>query len=93
MQLNQNGTFGIKTNNKELIMEPNLLTSIIGIAIFATIMYFGFKYANGNWKVSESKKSDYLNWTNKHGKKVKKAIIIITIIYGISMLIQISSLI
>ena len=74
-------------------MEPSLLTSIIGIIIFAIIMYFGFKYANGKWKVSESKKSDYVNWTNKYGKIIKKGIIIISIIYGISMLIQISNLI
>ena len=37
-------------------MEPSLLTSIIGIVFFAVIMYFGFKYADGKWKVSESKK-------------------------------------
>jgi len=74
-------------------MEPSLLTSIIGIIIFSIIMYFGFKYANGKWKVSESKKTDYQNWTNKHGKTIKKGIIIISIIYGISMLIQISNLI
>ena len=74
-------------------METNLLISIIGILVFATIMYFGFKYANGKWKVSESKKTEYLNWTNNHGKKIKKGIIIISIIYGISMLIQISNII
>ena len=74
-------------------MESSLLTSLIGILVFTILMYFGFKYANGNWKVSESKKSDYLDWTNKHGKTIKKVIIVISIIYGISMLIQISSLI
>jgi hypothetical protein len=74
-------------------MEPSLLTSIIGIIAFTTIMYFGIKYANGKWKVSESKNSDYLNWSNTHGKKIKKGIIIISIIYGISMIIQISNMI
>jgi len=74
-------------------MESNILTSIIGIVAFATIMFFGFKYATGKWKVSESKKLDYLNWTNKYGKTMKKGIIIISIIYGISMLIQISNMI
>jgi len=74
-------------------MEPSLFTSLIGILVFTTIMYFGFKYANGKWKVSESKKTDYLNWTNKHGETIKKGIIIISIIYGISMLIQITNLI
>jgi hypothetical protein len=49
-----------------------LLTSIIGIIAFTTIMYFGIKYANGKWKVSESKIPDYLNWSNTHGKKLKK---------------------
>ena len=74
-------------------MEPNLLTSIIGILVFTTIMYLGFKYANGKWKVSESKKADYLNWTNKHSKSITKGIIIISVVYGISMLIQISNMI
>ena len=74
-------------------MEPSLWISIIGIIIFVIIMRFGFKYADGKWKVSESKKTDYLNWTNKHGKNVKKGITIISIIYGILMLIQLSSMI
>ena len=74
-------------------MNPSILTSIIGILVFASIMYFGFKYANGKWKVSESKKGDYLEWTNNHVKILKKSIIIISIIYGIGMLIQIVSLI
>jgi hypothetical protein len=56
-------------------------------------MYFGFKYADGKWKVSESKKAEYVNWSNKHGKTIKKSIIIISIIYGISMIIQISNMI
>ena len=73
-------------------MEPSLLTSMIGIIIFTTIMYCGFKYANGKWKVSESKRIDYLNWTDKHGNTLKKGIIIISIIYGVSMLVQILSL-
>jgi TRAP-type C4-dicarboxylate transport system permease small subunit len=37
-------------------VKPTLLTSLIGILAFGVIMYFGFRYANGNWKVSESKK-------------------------------------
>jgi len=74
-------------------MESNILTSTIGIVAFATIMFFGFKYASGKWKVSEFKKMDYLNWTNKYGKTIKKGIIIISIIYGISMIVQISNLI
>jgi TRAP-type C4-dicarboxylate transport system permease small subunit len=74
-------------------MEPSLLTSIIGIIFFSVIMYFGFKYADGKWKVSESKKAEYVNWSNKHGKTIKKSIIIISIIYGISMIIQISNMI
>ncbi len=73
-------------------MEPSTLTSIIGIIVFTIIMVFGYKYANGNWKVSESKKTDYVNWTNKHGKRIRKGIIIISMIYGILMLIQISNL-
>ena len=74
-------------------MEPSLWISIIGIIIFVIIMRFGFKYADGKWKVSESKKNEYVNWSNKHGKTIKKGIIIISIIYGISMIIQISNMI
>ena len=74
-------------------MEPTLLLSLIGILAFGVIMYCGFKYANGNWKVSESNKSEYLNWTNNYGKTIKKGILIISIIYGILMFIQISSFI
>lgn len=36
-------------------MELGLMTSIIGIIFFVMIMYFGFKFADGKWKVSESK--------------------------------------
>jgi len=74
-------------------MEPNILTSIVGIFVFAAIMFFAYKYADGKWKVSESKKTGYLNWTSKHGKTIKKGIVVISIIYGISMAIQISNLI
>ncbi|WP_124981484.1 hypothetical protein [Nonlabens xiamenensis] len=74
-------------------MEPSLLTSIIGITFFAVIIYLGFKYADGKWKVSESKKTKYVNWSNEHGKTIKKGIIIISIIYGILMIIQISNMI
>lgn len=74
-------------------MELGLMTSIIGIIFFVMIMYFGFKFADGKWKVSESKKSEYLNWVNKNGRIIKKGIITISIIYGISMLIQISNMI
>ncbi|AFU69473.1 hypothetical protein P700755_002739 [Psychroflexus torquis ATCC 700755] len=74
-------------------MKPNILTSIIGIVVFTIIIFFGFKYANGKWKISESKKTDYQKWTNKHGKTIRKGLVIISIIYGISMLIQISNMI
>lgn len=71
-------------------MELSLWTSIIGIILFSTLMYFGFKYANGKWEVTESKKSEYLIWTNKNGSRIKIAIVTISVIYGILMLIQIT---
>lgn len=74
-------------------MEPTIITSLIGIAIFSTIMYSGFKYASGKWKVSESKNEAYLHWLSKHGKTIKKSIIIISILYGLGMTIQLLSLI
>lgn len=74
-------------------MEPTILTSILGIIVFSTIMYFGFKYANGNCNVSASKKEHYLRWVTKYGKTTKKSILIISIIYGISMLLQLLILI
>jgi len=72
-------------------MEPTLLISILGLLVFGTVMFLGFRYANGNWKVSENKKTDYQNWTEKNGKRVKKAIIIISIIYLTLMLLQLQS--
>ena len=73
-------------------MEPTLLTSLIGIGVFVMIMYFGFKFANGKWNVPDAKRNDYLHWSNKHGKTIKRSIILISVIYGIGMLVQIISL-
>ena len=73
-------------------MEPTLITSVLGLIFFVVIMLFGFKYANGQWNVSESKKSEYQQWTKKHGKKTKKSLTVLCIIFGIAMLTQIVSL-
>lgn len=55
-------------------------------------MTVGYRYGNGKWTVAENKKNDYTIWTNKHGQKLKRAIVIVSIVYGLSMLIQIISL-
>lgn len=73
-------------------MEPSLLTSFIGIIVFSALMTVGYKYANGKWNVSENKKNDYMIWVNKHGQTVKRSVVFLSIIYGLSMLIQIISL-
>lgn len=68
-------------------MESQLI-SIIGLLIFATLIFFGIRYASGKWKVADHKKADYQQWTNTKGKKVKKSLIAISIVYGILILIQ-----
>ena len=83
---------GGRINFKLNRLEPTLLTSLIGMFFFSMIMYLGFRYSDGKWKVSESKKSDYLIWSRKYGKTIKKVIIIVSIIYGVAMVIQILSL-
>jgi hypothetical protein len=53
---------------------------------------FGIEYANGKWKVSESKILTI--WIGQiHTEKKLKKVIIISIIYGILMIIQISNMI
>ena len=74
-------------------MEPSLGISIFGLLIFSTIVHFGLKYASGKWNVPESKKSQYIKWTGEHGSTLKKGLIVISVIYGVSMLLQILSLI
>ena len=74
-------------------MESTLMTSFIGIFIFSILMIIAYRYANGKWKVAENKRENYKNWTEKPGKTVKKSILIISLIYGIFMLIQILSMI
>lgn len=73
-------------------MEPTILTSTIGVIFFITVIYFGYKFANGKWEVTESKKPNYLIWVDKYGEKVKRAMIIISIIYGVGMGLQILTL-
>jgi len=70
-------------------MQSKLIISLFGICLFSLLMFFGYKYANGNWKVSENKKVEYENWSKMHGIRVKKSIVIISIIYGLIMLVQI----
>lgn len=71
-------------------MEPTLTTSIIGILIFTLVMWFLYTTASGKRKVSESKREAYDNWVGKHGKFLKIAVIIISVIYGIGMFIQLT---
>lgn len=70
-------------------MENNIYISIIGIIIFYALMALLYRYANGKWNVPENKKSNYQNWLDKYGKTLRKSLIILMVIYGISMLIQI----
>lgn len=74
-------------------MEPTSLASLIGIFVFTTLMVIAYRFADGKWKVAENKKDDYLNWINTSGRKVKRSILIISVIYGLFMLIQLSTMI
>jgi len=70
-------------------MESTLATSIMGAIAFTLVMYFAFKYVNGNWNVSESNRELYLEWVETKGSKIKKFLVLISIIYGVAMSIQI----
>ncbi|MGB0369643.1 MAG: hypothetical protein ACPGU4_05265 [Flavobacteriales bacterium] len=72
-------------------MEPSILTSVVGITAFTLVMYFGFRYVTGGWNVSDEKRTEYDNWASKHGKKIKRAIISICILYYTVMLLQLTS--
>lgn len=74
-------------------MESTLMTSIIGIFIFSILMIAAYTYADGKWRVAENKRDKYQNWTEKSGRRLRKSILIICIIYGVFMLIQILSVI
>lgn len=74
------------------IMEPTVLTSIIGALVFAVFATFIYRYADGKWNVSSPNKNRYSEWAMKNGKIVKGVVIKISIIYGIVMLFQILSI-
>lgn len=72
-------------------MNLDIIFSFVGVIVYSTIMFFAYKYSSGNWQVTESKKADYQEWANKSGQKLKRPIIVISIIYGILMIIQLLS--
>ncbi|MFT3796568.1 hypothetical protein [Flavobacterium sp.] len=74
-------------------MELTFLASIIGLIVFSVIMIIGYKYADGKFKVSEQKKTGYLEWVDKYGNRLKKIIIRVSIIYFAFMIFQIITLI
>ncbi|MDN5211936.1 hypothetical protein QQ020_07730 [Fulvivirgaceae bacterium BMA12] len=53
-------------------MKQELIPSLIGIIAFSAVMYLAYRYANGNWNVSEPKKAAYENWTAEYGRKAKR---------------------
>lgn len=67
-------------------MEPTTMATINIVIAFTSIMFFGYRYADGKWNVSESKKSSYRNWTKEHGKTIKRGIIILSCLFGIGVL-------
>lgn len=72
-------------------MNLDIFISFMGIFVFATIMFFAYKYSSGNWQVSQFKKVDYLEWSNKNGQKLKKLIIVVSVIYVALMIVQLLS--
>lgn len=72
-------------------MEPNFISSIIGIALFTLLVVLGLRLAAGKWTVKEEKKAAYDNWVEKHGKTIKRTIMIVSVIYYSGMLLQLSS--
>ena len=68
-------------------MEPINMAVINIVIAFTTIMFFGYRYADGKWNMTESNKWSYRNWTKKYGKTVKKGIIILSFLFGLGLLI------
>lgn len=69
----------------------NLIFSIVGIIFFTILLSLVIKYVNGNWNVNEKSKATYKNWVELNGNKIKKRIIIFSIIYYILMAFQLLS--
>jgi hypothetical protein len=59
---------------------------------FSVIVVFGYRYASGKWNVAEERKADYVNWTESHGKTIRRAIVIVSLIYYSGMLLQLLNL-
>ncbi|RNI30430.1 hypothetical protein EFB08_03955 [Rufibacter latericius] len=70
-----------------------LIASILGIVAFSLIARYFYRYADGKANVQGSdKKEKYLEWQETHGASLKKAIKVLSIIFGVLMLFQVLSL-
>jgi hypothetical protein len=74
-------------------MEPTFAISIFGLAIYSILAVLAYRHSDGKWKVAEHKKPKYNYWVNNHGRRVKRSIFKISIIFGLGMLIQLLSLV
>ena len=74
------------TNSKLIIV------SLAGSIIFYLIMIYSYRYANGKASVPAEKRNQYQVWVDKDGKKVKRSIGIMIIIYTVIMAYQIVGL-
>jgi hypothetical protein len=71
-----------------------LISSIAGIIVFSIIARYFYHYADGKANVKGSdKKEKYLRWQATHGASLKKTIKLLSIIFGVLILIQILSLV
>ena len=83
----------LKYQVKKVANQTLLISSILGIVAFSFIARYFYRYADGKANIqSADKKEKYLQWQATHGVKVKKAIKALSIIYGLSMLFQLLSL-
>lgn len=63
----------------------NLYVKLLGALIFYVLMFFVYRYASGKYK--KSKNNDkYINWVSTQGEKVKKAVVILAVIYTLAQI-------
>lgn len=56
------------------------------VPVFYILAGLLYKYSSGKWKVGEEKQEDYDQWVNEYGKKIKRSLKIIVVLYTLGLL-------
>lgn len=63
---------------------------LLGAFLFYVIMFFIYRYASGRYQKPKGR-DKYIAWVNTEGKKVRKSVIILTILFTLAQIIIIVS--